>query len=167
MWRLALLLSVVVVGCADPCADLGASGLVLGSADEAGEGFLPVAPMDRLILLAGLQGGAHLWLKARITGVCPSSAVVDRRVVDAVTSEVFLVGRGPIEFEDVGGEEFESGLLRLALCPDPSARVIDGRELRVVASVVDSSGRRADAQVPFTASCNGERRCESFCTGGE
>ncbi len=155
--------SLLLVACADPCAELGAPSLTIGTSDADGAEFVPVADDDTVPLHPGPQGGAHVFLHARISGVCPDTARLDRRVVDARTSELVSLNRGPVDFVPLG-EQFElDGAAQMTLCPDLAGRAIDGAELRFVVSAEDAEGRQADAQVPFVASCGGDPACESFC----
>ena len=161
---LGLALGLSVTACADPCADLGPAELELGSADEAGVDFLPLEAGSTQRIHPGLQGGAHVWLHARVAGLCPATTVIDRRVLDAETSEVFVLGRGPVDFVEIADGRYElDGAVRMQLCPDPGRRAVDGRAMRFVVAAQDAEGRRADARVAFTPSCEGDPRCEDLC----
>lgn len=154
----------LVVGCADPCADLGAAGLELGTSDATGVDFVPISDGQEVTLYPGIQGGAHVWLHARLTGLCPTRAAFDRRVVDARTDELVTIQRGPVEFvpRSTGGFELERPV-QMSLCPDPFGRALDGAALRFVVTAEERGGPRTDAQVGFVASCDGVAACETFC----
>ncbi|MFK7989289.1 MAG: hypothetical protein AB8I08_24940 [Sandaracinaceae bacterium] len=157
-------LGMLLVGCADPCEELGAPSLEIGTSDANGVAFETVAGDDTIALHTGLQGGAHVFLHARIAGICPTTARLDRRVVDARTADLVSLNRGPVDFVSLDDGRFElAGAAPMTLCPDLAGRAVEEASLRFVVSVEDAEGRQADAQVPFTASCEGDATCEAFC----
>ena len=161
--RLALALFVLSLGCADPCADLGDPAIELGTSDADAEAFVPLREGDDVSLHAGVQGGAHLWLHARVTGLCADRALVDRRVLHAESGATLVAGRGTVGLVETpeGLVELEQPI-RMVLCPPPAGRAIQDEALRVVVSTEDADGRRADVTLGIVARCDDEA-CVAFC----
>lgn len=167
--RSAAVLAVLLAGCGagDPCgAPTGEPSLELGGARIAGGPFEPFEPGSPRQLVLGPQGGMHVFLHARIGGLCPETTVLERRVVDdADPTRVYQVGRGPVDFV----EAEEPGIFALEdpvaiiLCPEPSGFPVAGQTLRFVASAIDGEDRRADAQIAFVAACPDGLDCEAIC----
>jgi len=148
---LALLL---LLGCADPCADVtGPATVVLGGSNLAGDTFEPFDDGADRPLIEGPQIGMHIWLDVRTTGLCPTTASVDRRVVVDATDEIIDVQRGPVRFD----MDAELGTFRIAapftmfLCP--SSIPVVGERLRFMVRVEDGEGRAAAAEKAFVAVC--------------
>jgi len=161
--RALLLLSALLVGCADRCADLeGEPSLEIGGAPEAGDRFEAFADGAARALVPGTQGGMHVWLHARIRGICPDTATLDRRVTDEA-GELVQLGRGPIAWVDTE-DGFELDAPRaMVLCPGLDGREVVDRPHRFVVSVEDGEGRRADASLGFVPSCEDPAVCDVFC----
>ena len=96
--RWAGLVAIAFGGCGsdpvkDPCADdpdlvdcshahdVPAS-LEVGIGDPESSSFEPLPPDGQVPLVAGVDGGYHLWLQVRTSGLCPNTVVVDRRIGD-------------------------------------------------------------------------------------
>lgn len=159
----ALALSLVVLGCADPCAELGEPAIEIGTAGADGEAFVPRTEGDDVSLHAGVQGGAHLWLHARVAGLCRDRALIDRRVVHAESGATLVAGRGTVGFVETpeGAVELEQPI-RMVLCPPPAGRAIQDEAMRLVVSAEDAEGRRASATLGVVARCDDEA-CVAFC----
>lgn len=165
---LAWLVVVSAVGCGgDPCADVsGPPALTLGGTDDDGLRFEVFAPGTERNLVPGSQGGMHVWLSARLRGLCPVDAVIDRRVMDETTGSVYQFARGAADWRELEPGLFElSEPIPLILCPEPLRRPVVGRALRVAVTVTatDDDGRRVDAQIPFVPACPEGFDCEALC----
>lgn len=154
---------VLSLGCADPCADLGDPAIEIGTSDADAEAFVPLTEGDDVSLHAGVQGGAHLWLHARLTGLCADRALVDRRVELAESGATLVAGRGTVGLVETpeGVVQLEHPI-RMALCPPPAGGAIEDQALRLVVSAEDGDGRRADATLGIVARCDDEA-CVAFC----
>ncbi|GAB5540707.1 MAG: hypothetical protein SangKO_004670 [Sandaracinaceae bacterium] len=164
--RLVVLLSglaVALPGCADRCADLpDTPSLSIGGAPVDGDRFEPFADGADRALVPGTQGGMHVWLHARIRGICPDTARLDRRVTDADGALVQL-GRGPVAWVDAD-EGFELAAPQaMVLCPSIDGRVVVDRPHTFEVSVEDEAGRRAEATLGFVAMCEDPTVCDAFC----
>jgi hypothetical protein len=162
-----LCLGLLLASCGgDPCATLnGPPMLVLGGADQTGQVFEPFVPGDSRTLILGPQGGMHVWLQAQISGVCPTTAVLERRVVDDAHG-MYVYGRGPVDFvlaED--GESYQlTTAIPMILCPQGFNWPVVDQPMRFVAMVIDDEGRRADAVLSFIPRCPAGIDCVSICT---
>src|SRR5262245_18134658 len=75
MRRLAMLI-VLLCGCGGTTPPPGMASLSLGGTALDGSGFLPLGGDQTLV--AGAQGGFHVWLKYRISGMTPQMVRVHR-----------------------------------------------------------------------------------------
>lgn len=162
-WLLALL-----AGCgSDPCASITeAAQIEVGGADAAGATFEPFSDGSERSLIAGPQGGYHVWLHARVRGICPASARIERRVIDEATGDLLLFsssGAGLVETATEGEHELD-GAVPMQLCPPVIVPPV-GRALRFYARITDGSGRSAEAMRSFMAACPaGDLRCADVCS---
>jgi hypothetical protein len=160
--------AIVLLGCgggADPCADVeGPPILTLGGTADDGTGFEPLLPGAERNLVLGPQGGMHVWLTARVRGICATDAVLDHRVVDDATGSVYVLARGPADFAETEPGLFElTAPVPVILCPERLGRPVVDRPLRLIVAAVDDAGRQATAQVPFVPVCPPGFDCESIC----
>lgn len=155
---------LVVVGCADPCEDsMETPTLEIGGAD-ADLAFEPFAPGADRELVRGLQGGMHVWLHARMRGMCPDTTTLDRRVLNA-TGDLAQLGLGHVDFveTDADGTYELVGPLPMQLCPPVVGPVVDEPfAFRVVAE--DSARHRAEAELPFVPRCPIGMDCSDLCS---
>ncbi|MBX3272526.1 MAG: hypothetical protein KF729_19865 [Sandaracinaceae bacterium] len=157
--RAALAALALAVGCADPCADLDAPALALGSSDAAATRFEPFEDGAPLPLVAGPQGGMHVWLSLRLTGLCMEHVRVERRIVDDATEEIVELQRGPLRFVEGDAPDtwVTAGAIPMILCP--TTRSVVGERFRFAVRAEDSLGRSAVSMRPFVAACV-EGACE-------
>lgn len=163
----AIVLAVLLGACAeDPCeGGLGPPSLVLGGADESGVTFEPFSPGGERDLVAGPQLGLHVWMHARTSGICPTSTILDRRVVSE-DGQLLQFGRGPVGLVD-GPEEGVYELdqaLPLIVCPSSLDRSVVGAPLRFEVTATDMDGRRAEATLAFVPRCPDGVDCDTFCS---
>jgi hypothetical protein len=166
--RLASCALLILAGCGpDPCASpAGDPTLVIGGASSTDLSFETFVAGDPRELVLGPQGGMHVWLHARISGICPDTAVLERRVVDDASGAVYQFGRGPVDF--VASAEpnvFElTEPLAMILCPEAPGRPVLGQRLRFVTMVIDDQSRTASAELAFVATCPAGVDCAAICT---
>lgn len=165
--RSIVAVAVLLASCgpADPCASVsGEPSLVLGGADASGafEAFDPGAPRQ---LVLGPQGGMHVFLHARIAGLCPDTTVLERRVIDDASEALSQFGRGPVDFVETGDPGvFElSDPVAIILCPR-ATRASRARARAALRGLrIDDEGRRADAELAFVAACPDGVDCDAIC----
>ncbi len=81
LWAILAFAGVVaaalgLVGCGGAPPPTGSATLALGSAATDGSGFAPLAGDQTLV--PGAQGGFHVWLKWRVSGMAPEKVHVHR-----------------------------------------------------------------------------------------
>lgn len=140
-------LALALAACAAPVQELDASDpdvssgeCIVGTGIDA---FVPIEPADELALIAGPQGGYHVFSSVRVRAV-PASiriAVTLRRVDDGrYLGPTVVVGESTLRD---AGDGWREALGLLSIVNDPSdAR---GQEVVVRAVVSDSSGMRLHA----------------------
>jgi hypothetical protein len=107
----------------------------------------------------------HVFLHARIAGLCPETTVLERRVIDDASEAIYQFGRGPVDFVETADEgvfELEDPVA-IILCPTALGRPVAGQTLRFVASAIDGDARRADAEIAFVAGCPDGLDCDAIC----
>lgn len=157
---------VMLAGCgADPCAGIeGTPTVEIGGASFAGEGFETFADGADRELVQGPQGGMHVWMQARITNLCPETARMDGRAVDAVTRELYYFSGGVLDFVEVEPGVFELSSARaMILCPPPMAMPVIDHPMRFVVSVTDGDGRHAESELGFVPRCRAPTDCAALC----
>lgn len=151
---IAFLCCVAAIGCADPCADVsGTPALTLAGSNQAGDTIEPFDDGGDRPLIAGPQGGMHVWLFVRMRGICPTEAQVDRRVLVDATDEIVDVQRGPGRFvqDEEPGTFVTTDPFTMFMCP--AARTIIGERFRFSVRVEDADGLVAMGEKPFVAAC--------------
>lgn len=154
MREATIALSLLAVGCADPCAELGEPVMTLASTNDDGTGFVPFEEGAELPLISGPQVGMHVWLQLHLVGFCPPSIQVDRRVIDDETEALIDIQRGPLDFVEDPADPDALILdrpLTMFLCP--TDRPIIGENLRFAVRAEDSLGRVDIAMRPFVPAC--------------
>jgi hypothetical protein len=101
-------------------------------------GFEPLVDGQKVPIIAGPQGGHHVWVAVRVRApMDPKNLFIHLRLLHQGTAlsptdyRMTLVRRG--NFHEVYG--------MMALVPDPAA--IDGQEVQLVVEVTDSAGLTA------------------------
>lgn len=123
----------------DTCASAGPPGLEIG----AGNGpFAPVADGATVAAERGPQGGAHVWLAVRQTGLARSAATVIVRARQPGGLEALPTGfRMPFDVKCM-----HSGIrFQLIDANDHGFQPFLGKPLDVVVEVTDASGKKASA----------------------
>jgi hypothetical protein len=148
--------------CAEPAGD---PSVTIGGADMAGARFEAFEPGAQRPLVFGEQGGMHVWMSLRLSGMCPETTNVERRVVGE-EGMVRVFGRGLLMFASAEPDgTFElSSALAMGVCPDPLGRPVIGEPLRFVVSASDAEGRRAEHELAFVPACASGDTCDAFCT---
>ncbi len=121
-----LVVLVVAAGCGTPQPPPSTAKLELGTVASDGTGFLPLVGDQPLI--SGAQGGFHVWLKYRVTGLTAETVTVHREARRVMDHHLVLTTDG---VQDVGTPNTDgSWELPMALpsfmCPSPlGVKVMD------------------------------------------
>lgn len=139
---LALACSVALAGCAGavPVVDTDAS-LELGTGTAR---FMPVEDGDELPMIKGAQGGWHVWVSVRATGLSTGVGSVEIEHQPADESEPAQVFRVGTMFDPPDAEGRRASLGWTAIFVDPSCSV--GRLHRIRATVTTATGERVSAE---------------------
>lgn len=124
-----------------PCAENGAS-IELGSGTGPTlSGYSPLREGDRVYLTPGPQGGQHIWIALRASGIDPTQPLVTLR---AYRDDGLLIGqiRVRLRFTSLQEDPTRYGLpaLTLVIDDDRYCTVLSG-EVRVTADLNDGAGR--------------------------
>lgn len=137
------------------CAMVALAGCAAASADpqpteaelELGTGtarFVPLADGDEVAMVHGAQGGWHLWISARATGMASAMGSLEIAHGPADGSTPLEVTRAGVTFDPADAEGRRTSLGWQAILPDPPCSV--GRLHRVRITVTTSSGDRVSAE---------------------
>ena len=133
---------VALAGCAAASADRVPTEAEL----ELGTGtarFVPLADGDEVAMVRGAQGGWHLWISARATGMgAMGSLEIAHGPADGSTPPE--VTRAGVTFDPADAEGRRTTLGWQAILSDPPCSV--GRLHRVRITVTTSSGERVSAE---------------------
>lgn len=130
-------------GCA--AADAGPPG---EASLEVGTGtarFAPVLDGEEVPLVRGAQGGWHLWVSVRATGLDTGVGSLEIEHGPADGSSAPEVSRVGVTFDPPDAQGRRVTLGWQAILPDPSCAV--GRLHRVRVTVTTATGQRASAEV--------------------
>ena len=141
------LVTVLLVALAAGCA--GQAPSPPGEASlEVGTGtarFVPVVDGDEVALVRGAQGGWHLWVSVRATGLDAGIGSLEITHGPADGSSEPEVSRVGVTFDPPDAQGRRVTLGWQAILPNPSCAV--GRLHRVRVTVTTASGQRASAEV--------------------
>jgi hypothetical protein len=153
----AALAALVLCACdaPPPAPDAGVGELVIGTVDASKQGFLPMIGDQTLV--AGAQGGFHIWLKYRVSGVAAGPVRVlrtVRRISDGrlILKTDDLVTIGPLDAD--GGWELPAPLPSF-MCPTPIGVQVYDQPVRFDVTVTDvkSGATLADGTADATPRC--------------
>lgn len=159
-------------GCGDSAAPPPAmeASIVVGTADVDGNGFDALA--GDVTLVPGAQGGFHVWLKYRVTGMAPGSMRVRHSAARASDGVPVLVGQSrPVDIGAPGPDgAWEAPKAAPAfMCPAPLDVPIDGTLIRYRVDLLDDHDAPvASGQAEATPHCpTGDQAsfCATICSG--
>jgi hypothetical protein len=113
--------------------------LALGGTALDGQGFVPLA--GDVVLVPGAQGGFHVWLKYRVTGMRPGPMRVRHGAVRVDDGRPVLVGQSrPVNLGMPGGDgAWEAPTAAPAfMCPAPVGIRIDNSLIRFRVELLDA-----------------------------
>ncbi len=155
-------------GCGSGNLPQGPGTLTLGTAALDGSGFLPLEGDQTLV--PGSQGGFHIWLKYRVTGMGEGRVQVKRTVRRVSDNRLLLTASGT---EDLGAET--SGYwetpkaLPSFMCPSPLGVNVIGEAAVFDVEILDDAGRElGHATAEATALCPTDAQaafCRQICAG--
>jgi hypothetical protein len=107
----------------------------------------------------GAQGGFHVWMRARASGVCSRAATLHYEV-HTVASGAFIV-EGIVAHALAPAEDGKTDVGWLAtehaqpviLCPPPQGTDVIDQELRITTTLTDDTGRAAVAEHTVRTRC--------------
>jgi len=147
--------------------DAGGAELVLGTTATDGSGFFPLAGDQTLV--AGAQGGFHVWLKVRIRRAAGALTLhrAARRVSD---DKLILDTEGALLVEPGDGGTWEQpSAIPSFMCPTPIGVAVRDQAVRLDATLRDPAGATlAVGSAEFTPHCpeGAElQHCLDICSG--
>jgi hypothetical protein len=176
--RAAALALCALTACSDPQPEMPdaappapAGELVLGGSDVGGLGFVAIADGDEVELVAGAQGGFHIWTTLRATGVAgPVYLQREARRVDDGTlilraQQLYL--EVPLEAMEVWWQRDEAS--PSFMCPTPIGVKVFDVEITLSAQLTDEDGAvLAEDEITVTPRCpDGDQHefCLRICAG--
>lgn len=170
---LACIWALAAGACADDGSEPnipGAGELVAGGADFDGTGFVPVADGDEVELVAGSQGGFHVWLSMNVRGLA-GDLVIEREARRADTGELVYRGRRQeltLPAEAVNEWWTQPEATPAFMCPSPIGIKVYDEDLIFEIRILDRDDRViARDQRILTPRCPADRQdfCHSICSG--
>ncbi len=116
------------------------ASIVVGGTDVAGEGFSPLE--GDVTMVPGGQGGFHVWLKYRVTGMTPGPMRVRHSAARADDGRPVLMGQSrPVDIGAAGPDgAWEAPTAAPAfMCPAPLGVRIDGTRIRYRVELLDGN----------------------------
>lgn len=172
----AAAVALVAAGCGGPARsspdasatpDAASDRLVLGTAAADGRGFAPFAADQ--VLVEGIQGGFHVWLKIRVTAMPPGIATLHRTLHRAADGQLLLDARTALQIGAADGDTWEQpSPLPLFLCPTPPGVAIVDQGVQLEVALDDpAAGAPLTARAAFNVHCPDDARtsCLALCSG--
>ena len=120
----------------------------IGTAVEGGP-FEPLAAEGDIVLNAGIQGGHHFFLHARMQGLVPDGPTTRFRVFDEGGTRVDFSQNMQVDYEDAGGGVYALPYAPLVQVDD--SEVVVGSRVRVTVGLTDTDGIQVSDQRWVTA----------------
>jgi hypothetical protein len=155
-----------------PDGSAGSAELRVGSTTEDGSGFVPADGGDDVALVAGAQGGFHVWTGARLRGVVGPVLLV--RTARRVTDGALVLAATPRHFEvpEAGADDWWQidAALPSFMCPTPIGIAVRDERLEIAAELRTEGDDRllAADSIEVTPRCPaGEQAafCAEICSG--
>jgi hypothetical protein len=167
-----VLLALALAGCGAGSkmgGPMGPEEMVLGTIDAHAE-WASLTDGQDATLVEGSQGGFHVWMKVRVSGVAPGAVALSKEAHRLSDGEVVL--RSPdntLTVGDPGPDGFweQPDPMTMFMCPSPiGISVID---VPIVYHLVlgDPGSPLADAEITLVPRCPADSVtfCEKICTG--
>lgn len=163
---IALLVGLALGGCDDSTPPRPPEAQVtLGTAALDGSGFLPLAGDVQMV--PGAQGGFHVWLKYRVTGMTPGMVHAVHTARRKSDNKLILMAERTL---DVTGADWETPVATPAfMCPSPiGVQVHDEAIVYRVELSDDATGMPlGSGEAEATPTCPPDQQtfCLSICSG--
>lgn len=163
-----VLLGLTGCGGDPPVAPVDAS---VGGAGAAAVELVPLVDGgDDVTLVAGAQGGFHVWLDWRLRGVPAGSTVtLERRAFRVADEAVVLRFDGAVDVGAPGDDGWFAPLdpIPMFMCPSPIGVSVVDVPIRFELHVLAGAGELARTAVTLTPRCPDAQRdfCTRICTG--
>lgn len=169
MRTLLIPIFALLVGCGGTMPT-GMGSVTLGTTALDGTGFQPLTGDQTLV--AGAQGGFHVWLKYRVFGMAPGKVEIKRTVRRISDDKLILLTSGVQEV----GEPSTDGYWELPtalpsfMCPTPIGVQVENEPVTfdVVISTEDGKTVLGEGTAQATPRCpSGDEQtfCEKICNG--
>ena len=175
--RAFVTIAFLCVGCGGagtmPPQMMGNFDVQIGTAALDGSGFYPLTGDQPLV--AGAQGGFHVWVKWKVEGMAPQQVHVDRKVMRTKDGALILTTTQAIE---VGSPESDGWWTLPAaqpsfMCPTPVGISVEDQEVKFDLTLrADANGEPGallgDTTATATPRCptDGEQQfCQNICNG--
>ena len=165
----AAVLALALAGCGGAPTAMGSATLALGSAAADGTGFAPLAGDETLV--PGAQGGFHVWLKYRVSGMAPATVHVHRESHRVSDDALVLLTDGTQAVGPAGPDGWWElpAPLPSFMCPTPiGISVIDERIVFDVTLSTTDGAPLAKSSAEATVHCpDGDQAafCAKICSG--
>jgi hypothetical protein len=160
----------VAVGCGGQTTPEGPVSLLVGGTEASGDGFTPLT--GDVTLVPGAQGGFHVWLKYRVTGMPAGPMRVRHSATRAEDGRPVLVGQSrPVDIGAAGPDgAWEAPKAAPAfMCPAPIGTPIDGTRIRFRVELLDANDSpvvSGDAEAtPHCPDGDQATFCAHICSG--
>jgi len=171
----ALAVTVVMAGASAGCGGgqttpQGPAYLLVGGAEASGDGFVPLT--GDVTLVPGAQGGFHVWLKYRVTGMPAGPMRVRHSAARAEDGRPVLVGQSrPVDIGAPGpdGAWEAPKAVPAFMCPAPVGTPIDGTPIKFRVELLDANDHAVlSGDAEATPHCpDGDQAtfCAHICSG--
>jgi hypothetical protein len=143
--------------------------IALATTELDGTGFLPLAGDQTLV--PGAQGGFHIWLKYKVTGMAAGPVTVKRTVRRVSDDKLVLTTMGAQELgpmADDGSWELPMALPSF-FCPSPLGVNIIGEPMEFHLEIIDANGTKlGEGNAEATPHCPTDAQaqfCAQICSG--
>lgn len=173
----AIYLACAVFGCGageDPGlvdASVPEGQLVLGSSDPSGSGFLPVEDGADVELVAGAQGGFHVWTTMQVTGAAGALYLEREARLVADDALILRAQRLYMEVPEAAMEDWwtQDAASPSFMCPSPIGLKVFDVEVKLTGRLVDDDGEvMAEDSVVVVPRCvdnDQQDFCREICSG--
>jgi hypothetical protein len=160
MARATLIVGILasLTGCPGDDPPPGEVEVVLGTGTTS---FEPLAEGDSLEVVAGVQGGHHFHVHARMRGLSPGDPSMNGQLSNPQTSFSAFTAAGEqldlmfppyrLGYVEAGDGDFELPSGRILVIDEEQVQSIYDREVRLTVEIVDDAGRRGTAEVNVVA----------------
>jgi hypothetical protein len=175
---IASALAALVVGCAPasppppppPTPPVARADLAIGAPDGSTGAMVPFTDGQQVELVAGAQGGFHVWLEYALRDLPPGFYTLERNAHRVSDDAVVLRYTGTVEVGAPAGDGWWTAPspIPMFMCPTPIGISIVGEPIAFLLRVLDDAGGElARAGVTLVPRCPAAQLdfCTRICTG--